>query len=118
VTTKSVYQLGLTIISILLFLPQVNAWADPAVPTTQPFTLGKHAMRVSPFTAVRWRGDVVEVRYEDTWYELRSIDVQRMRSQPRRVTPMKPEASTAPTLQQKGMHWPPPRNASMSCDHL
>jgi beta-lactamase regulating signal transducer with metallopeptidase domain len=40
----------------------------------QSFTLQNNAPRLSPFTAVRWRGDVAEVKFDDKWYELESIN--------------------------------------------
>lgn len=45
-----------------------------AAPSTRPFSLQNNAPRLSPFTAVRWHGDVPEVQYNGTWHELLSID--------------------------------------------
>jgi beta-lactamase regulating signal transducer with metallopeptidase domain len=45
-----------------------------AITSTQPFVLHNDAPRLSPFTAVRWRGEIPEVRYEGQWYELMALD--------------------------------------------
>jgi beta-lactamase regulating signal transducer with metallopeptidase domain len=42
--------------------------------TTQPFSLQNDAKRLSPFTAVRWSGNLPQVRYAGTWHELVSIN--------------------------------------------
>jgi hypothetical protein len=45
-----------------------------AGPSTQPFVLHNDAPKLSPFTAVRWHGDVPQVKYQGEWYELVAIN--------------------------------------------
>jgi beta-lactamase regulating signal transducer with metallopeptidase domain len=47
---------------------------NPPAATTQPFNLKNNTPRLSPFTAVRWRGDVPEAEFKGDWYEVVSIN--------------------------------------------
>ncbi len=61
---------------LVLGLAMAPASMQPASPARRvpPIALQDGFARLSPFTAVRMRGAVAEVRYEGTWYELVELD--------------------------------------------